>query len=650
MHPPARALGLPVASARGVWVVTAVVLGVYLLTQARDMTVWDSALITLVAQQGGVGHPPGYPLHTWLGFLLARLPGVPAPMAVGWVSAIPGALLCVPVASLAWQLTDDRMRDPQRVPHPPRSGSGGQSPPAPTLALGAVIAAMALHPLWWDPATRVEVYSLAAFLAVWALARLAAALDLRADAPDPVLPRALIPVGLGFGLAASAHPVVAALVASAALPWLVGALRRRRLSLRAVVAGLAGGGAGLAPYLAIPLVARRSGPFIWGEPTSAASLWRFLRGADFAANVGPTGAQIGDHLLDWIGWAAATGTLVLLVLGVAGWSLLGRGRPAGALAGPLTAALAVLAIATNVVWFPENPDYLGYTAGSFAVCLSGGAALAASLAGRARAARVVAGACVAAVLAAAVLAPPALFRRTRARDTSARVLAAGALAEAPPRAILMIESDHWVWPLLYLQEVEQVRADVVVLPLGLTSSSWFWRHLQRRHPDLAAFDLAGPGGRLGRVRRFLDAQGDRPRAFEHLSMARTLGTASVAVGFLLHDRATTTVIDPDAATAAIARAATVIGRGSPDGVGVLALTSYARGEALWRSGHPAAAYRALLAGVPPDRRPPAPPAASLEGRPPPPGPLPPAIGLRGLGDPDVNVAVANVIAGSSPAR
>jgi hypothetical protein len=85
-------------------------------------------------------------------------------------------------------------------------------------------------------------------------------------------------------------------------------------------------------------------------------------------------------------------------------------------------------------------------------------------------------------------------------------------------------------------------------------------------------------------------------------------------------------------------------------VGVLALTSYARGEALWRSGHPAAAYRALLAGVPPDRRPPAPPPASLEGKPPPPGPFPSAIGVRGLGDPDVNVAVANAIAASSPVR
>ena len=414
--------------------------------------------------------------------------------------------------------------------------------------------------------------------------------------------------------------------------------------MRALGLAAAGALAGLIPYLAIPLVARRQGPFIWGEPTSAPQLWRFLRGADFAANVGPTGAQIGEHVIDWFGWATVTGVLPFLLLGVSGWWLLGRQRPVGALAGPLAAVLAVLAIAANVVWFPENPDYLGYTAGPFAVCLAGGAALVSSLAVRTVAARVIAGACVALVLLAAVLAPPALFRRTRAHDATARLLAAGALAEAPPRAILVVESDHWVWPLLYLQEVEGTRPDVMVVPLGLTGSSWFWRHLFRRHPELAAFDLTGPGGRIGRMHRFLQAQANRPRAFEHLTLAHNLGTVPAAVGFLLHDRPATPPIDPELATAAIARAAEVIGNGSPDGVGVLALTSYARGEALWRGGHPAAAYRALLAGVPPDRRPGGAPPTSIERSPPPPGPLPSAIGLRGLGDPDVNVAVARAIA------
>ena len=192
MHPPARALGLPVASARGVWVVTGLVLLVYLFTQYRDLSVWDSALIALVAQQGGVGHPPGYPLHTWLGFLLARLPGVPPPLAIGWLSAIPGALLCVPVASLAWQF------GPPQPHGGPSSLNAGSCRHAPTLALGAVIAAMALHPAWWDPATRIEVYSLAAFLAVWALARLASSLDLRAPGTSPGRPAGAAAGGSGL--------------------------------------------------------------------------------------------------------------------------------------------------------------------------------------------------------------------------------------------------------------------------------------------------------------------------------------------------------------------------------------------------------------------------------------------------------------------
>ena len=115
MHPPARALGLPVASARAVWVVTGAVLLVYLVTQHRDLSVWDSALIALVAEQGGVGHPPGYPLHTWLGFLLARLPGVPAPMSIGWLSAIPGALL-----SSRWPAWPGNWGRPTRAQRPPQ--------------------------------------------------------------------------------------------------------------------------------------------------------------------------------------------------------------------------------------------------------------------------------------------------------------------------------------------------------------------------------------------------------------------------------------------------------------------------------------------------------------------------------------------------
>jgi hypothetical protein len=631
-------LGLPVADARAAWAASAFVLVVYLVTQFRDLSVWDSALIATVAAQGGLGHPPGYPLHTWLGHLVARVPGVSPAVSLVWLSALPAALICIPVLSLASGLAP-MGASPAGAPAASRS--------APWLA-AAVAAAMAVHPSWWDPATRVEVYCLAWFPSLWGLARLAAVLSPPGDgdregAAGPVVPpRALLGVGLAFGLAAAAHPVVPALVAAAAAPALGAAVVRRRLGARALAALVLGGVTGLAPYLVVPLVARRQAVLVWGAPTTAGELWDFFRGADFARNVGPRPGEVAAHLHDWIGWAAVTGTLLFLALGAAGWAAAGRRGGLGRAAGPLTATLAVLAIATNVVWFPENPDYLGYTGASFAVCAAGAAALVARLAARAGAARLGGWALALALLVTAVLAPPGVVGRTRAGDHSARLLAEGALAEAPAGAVLLIESDHWVWPLLYLQQVEGRRRDVVLLPLGLASSSWYWQWLARRHPELAPFALRGPGGREGRVLRFLAAQADRPRAFEHLGLARLAGSPVSRVGFLLDGQARPEALSSeDAVTAAIDAATAALGDGSPDGTGTLALVSFTRGEALWRLGRAPAAYRAFLAGVPPARRPrPAPAPGRLEGLSPPPGPLPPALGLRGLGDPTVNAAVA----------
>ena len=86
--------------------------------------------------------------------------------------------------------------------------------------------------------------------------------------------------------------------------------------------------------------------------------------------------------------------------------------------------------------------------------------------------------------------------------------------------ILLVDSDHWIWPLFYLQEIEGRRPDVVVVSVGLSGSSWFWERLYRRHPDLRPFPVGGPGGRLGRIRRFLGAQGDRAISAENVGLAR----------------------------------------------------------------------------------------------------------------------------------
>ncbi len=615
-----RALGLPVDRAATAWGAFALVFVVYLITMARDIGIWDSGILALVAIQGGVAHPPGAPLHTWLGFLFSHLPFIPPLVGVGLVSALPAAMLTIPVLSLAGNLWPT-------APDP--SFRARWAPPV-------VVVALCLHPSLWDPATRVEVYSLAAFFAVWGQARVADSLS--RDAARPNSPPGFFLAGLSFGLGAACNPVVAALVLVPALPSLIFLLARRRLPLRAIGTLLASGVLGLLPYLAIPLLARRMDVVAWGRPTDLASLWRHLQAADFNPNVGVTGNALVAHLLDWIGGATANGVMLWVAVGIAGWALLGKGQALGRGYGPACVLLAVLAVAFNGVWIPENPDYLGYLSGPLLVCSAGAAALVSRGMERPGLVRSLTGLLAACFLAVGLLAPPALPIRTRHRDRVARTLAEGALAEAPPGAILAVESDHWVWPLLYVQEIERQRPDVIVLPLGLTSSSWFWQHLYRRHPDLSPFALAGPQGRVGRVQRFLAAQNNRALHFETLPIAAGADLRIADVGFLFLDR-------PHAPThaamvsSALESQGSAVSGGSADASGVLALLAFNRGDALWRSGRSADAYAAFRAGVSPSLRGDLPATIPEQSHVPPPknGFAAPK-SLRGLGEPAGNVA------------
>ena len=79
---------------------------------------------------------------------------------------------------------------------------------------------------------------------------------------------------------------------------------------------------------------------------------------------------------------------------------------------------------------------------------------------------------------------------------------------------------------MYLQEVEGQRPDVMVLPRGPGQLLLVLAAVcSAGIPTLGAFAPYGPGGRVARVRRFLDAQPGRPRAFEHLGLARFPGHA-----------------------------------------------------------------------------------------------------------------------------
>lgn len=563
---PHRVLGLPVENVWAAWSCALITLIYYTLSWYPDLSVWDSPLIALAGIQGGLGHPPGYPLHTLIAMVMSKLPGMEPLIGVKLVSAIPGALLCLPMLSLAFQMKSHQSSPPTALGR---------------LSAMALVVMLCIHPVLWDPSTRVEVYTLAAFLAAWGVARVSAALryleSMSASFPRQ-RPRGFYLAGLALGAAAAANPVVAAVTATAAIVALFRAIFRVATGKWVALHLIAGGLSGLLLYLRIPLIAGHTDRLIWGAPTTVSTLWDFLRARDFAANVGPGSSSIMTHLYEWIGWSVGSGTLFFALLGFAGWFLTGKNSGLGRSA-PIALVVAILAICANTVWVPENPDYLGYLCGPLALCGAGGAALLTRIGSREkRVSQMAVIACLLFFLFVAWFAEPAVHSRNRHIDRTARLIAQGALEEASPNGILLVGSDHLLWPVLYLQEIERFREDVVVLPIGLASSSWYWKYLYQRHPKpkLNRFELYAPGGSVTRIQRFLSANADRAVSFESVGMARRAGLKIYGVGWMLLDRpvdrGTTDLI-----SAKIETAAALIGTGSYNGTGTLALVSYLRG-------------------------------------------------------------------------
>jgi hypothetical protein len=588
-------LGLPLRARRPTWIAAGAVGLYYLLTMSRDLSFYDSPELALVAVDGGLGHPLGQPLHTMLGWLFAHLPGVPALWGLNLLSALAAALTVVPLVSIAEALTKPLAGAPDTADPPTHRWL------CPEVILPAGVGLLALQPALWENATRVEVYSLATLLATWAVARAAPLFA----APEDRQPQgwSWLAVGVALGLSASVNAVIALSAALALAPAFAMTAYQRQLRLFDVLRGLGGGVAGLLPFLYIPLVAGRTDAFVWGAPTGGEALRRYVTNADFVHNQGITAAQILDNLIRWLGWAGSHLLLPLVVVGLVAHWLLGRRSGLGRGFAALAFGFGLLMLIQNVIFWPSIPDYVGYLALSVGVLGAGacaGVARLAALGGRLR--WLAAGLGVALLLGVA-FAHPAVYERTRHRDRLARTMAEGALKTAPRRAILLVDSDHWVFPLLYLHQAERQRPDVVILPVGLSGASWYWNLLHRQHPDLRRFKLRGPGRRIGRIQRFLAANPHRPVLYEHYGQAIALGRRPGCAGpWLVADENACQgafANRPDAMTPALERTSRHVAEGSPPAAAVAARISLERGALLWRFGRPAEALRALRAGVPP---------------------------------------------------
>ncbi|MDH3485740.1 MAG: DUF2723 domain-containing protein [Myxococcales bacterium] len=572
---PDRLLALPVPSRRHTALSATALFIFYVSTMSRSLSLYDSPELALVAEQLGLGHPLGQPLHTLLGGLVARLPGVDPLIALNGLSALAGALTVIPATSLAGTLL--------RANAGAREGDWRWIAPA--------IAIVGMLPVLWEPSTRIEVYPLAFFCGLWGAARLTSAW---VDSKRGAL--AYLSTGVALGLSASANAVCAFGIAVALFPSLTAATLQRTTSPRELGALIGGGILGLTPYSYVFAVARREDVVVWGAPTNAASIRHYFTAADFTPKQVGSFLEWWEHVGELFFWSLHNGLLALMLVGLVGFVSFRRPMLLGASFLGITLAFFVSFVARNGVFATDVLDYLGYLAIPTWIAATGVGLFVAHLAGR----RLLWGAAaIGLVVLFVMVTTPRPLGRTRHLDTYSEALAYQALRAAPRNAVLILEQDHWIGPMWYLQERLDVRGDVVVVAYGLSASEWYWRYLYRRHPTLHDFELRAKGGRAARVQRFVKANGDRPVQVERIALANALGLSTCPSDWLLDVTRTCNPVTSAPLLATYTAAELYrLGQGSPGTDGLIALVTLDRGYDLWTHGLPRAAVEVLLAGVP----------------------------------------------------
>ncbi len=535
----------------------------YALTAARGLMWFDTAEFALVGAQWGLGHPPGQPLYTVLLGLAALLPGDPL-VAMNFVSVLCAALCVLPAERLMARLTEI----------------------GPRLRFALLLAVGAMTPVW-DQATRIELYAPATLLVLLVLD-----LGQRAHEEARLGPRTWLLLGALTGLIAGFNPVFAllagvsvgllatpALLRAGPLPFL------KAVGAAALTAGLV---TGLA-YLYVWQVRGATHTLVWGPLQTGADWLAYLGGRDYAHTEHGAWGAVPGHFALWCIWLAAQGALPVFLTGLLGWCVaLRRHLILWALPMGVGAAFAF----TYGEFHPQVPDYNGYLMPALWMGAIGAAGL------LQRVPRLAPAMVGLLLLSSTVLSYRPVWQRTRAGIVAPRSLATATLDSLPERALLLVESDHLVFPLMYLQSVEGRRRDVVVFNTGFGASSWYWRWLRAQHPDLPEVPLAAPNTTV-RLQRLIAAAG-RPVHAESVGWAFRLraqpcpATWSFALG-----RDCEGIDDaPEAFEALLQKA--VAGPAGVDLISrrVLAAVGLTRAAGLWALGDASGALRALKAPLP----------------------------------------------------
>jgi hypothetical protein len=443
--------------------VAAVTAAIGLSTMCRTVGFIDRGELAAVACTLGVAHPTGYPTFTWLGHLASLAwPARPIlalnAMAALWVAA--GAAVMVLLFDRGLAIAD-----------PPAAGRGRKAPaPLPPVVRAWVSALAALFtffvPIWWEQANGFEVYALHALLlptVVWLFLRFLHG-NGRHDGAW---------FALALGLSFTNHMTTILLI-PALLVYVLAVRGPRRETWLALLRLVPFFAIGLLPYLWLPIRAAMKPRFCWGNPVDMGRfidhvsawqyrVWLFNGWEVFREQTGYFIADVPRQTA----WAGAA----LALYGA--WTLLWRNRA--------LAALALLMIAATVLYagsyrIRDIESYFMTAVLGLGLCAAVGlAALARRFGAKA----------ALALGAAVVVAQCALHYREcdESGNFLAEDLTTNMLSSLPPRAIVFTTQwDHTLSPSWYLQTIEKLRPDVLMVDVELLRRTWYLDQIGRQAP------------------------------------------------------------------------------------------------------------------------------------------------------------------------
>lgn len=437
---------------------------VYLVTQAPGLYYTDTGELAAAAHTWGVAHPTGYPLFTLIAHVWQMLP---------WPSVIKGLniLSALLVAATASVLTIV-VRDVLRLTAPTLDVR-------PRTIIGAAAALLwAFSPTVWAQTTAVEVYGLNTllFLLVVSSQQQAASHTQRDDSALAV--RYSLLSGLVFGLMLANH-LSSIFLAPGLLYWWWKMQPSAEAAKRRIGWLLAPSLLGPMMYLILPMRSAAMPPINWGwvhrgwdafvyhVKGTQFGVWMFSDSAAMRENTSTFFSLASQELL-WIGWIGAVIGLVAL------WKA--QRQMAIAL---LLLIVGNLGISLGYA-IPDIDAYFLPTLTVLAILLGIGIGKLTDIK----------------ILHPFILSPffvilgfISLFLNYPTMDHSThRAVPAytmWAMDHAQPRAIIITRQwDYMCSAFWYLQTVEGVRPDVVMIDKELIRRTWYLPHLQHLYPDV----------------------------------------------------------------------------------------------------------------------------------------------------------------------